>query len=294
MLLAILCGILLQTIRGLLPNSDLTHIANANHLRKEAQKAVDNKNYTAAITHYNYLLDTLRVADDAASLNVAHALLKEKKTEEAQQAYTKATQATKNTVRSTAYTQLGVLATEKQQEKEALQYFKQALKENPRNEYARYNYELLKRKMQQPQNNQDNKNQQKNQDNKEQQQDKDQQNKGEQQQKDGQNKEQQNKEQEGKDKEEQKQQDKDQQNKDGKEREEQKPKEQEKQEQEGKDGKKREKEKPQANKQALEKINMSEEKAQMILEAMKNNEVQYIQQRQHKAKKRSERNKPDW
>lgn len=292
MLLAIICAILLQAVTGLLPQSEITRIANANHLRKEAQKAVENKDYTTAIAHYNHLLDTMRVADDAALLNVAHALLKEKKTNEAQQAYTKATQATKNTIRSTAYTQLGVLSAEKQQDKEALQYFKQALKENPRNEYARYNYELLKRKMKQPQNKQDNKDknqQQQNQDNKDQQQqDKEQQNKENQQNKDGQDKNQQNKEQEGKDKEGQ---EKEQQNKDRKEKEQDKAP---KNEEEEKEGKKGEKEKPQANKQALQEMNMSEEKAQMILEAMKNNEIQYIQQRQHKAKKRPERNKPDW
>jgi tetratricopeptide (TPR) repeat protein len=287
MLLAVICAILLQAVAGLLPQSDVTRIANANYLRKEAQKAIEKKDYATAVNHYNYLLDTLRVADDAASLNVAHALLKEKKTNEAQQAYTKATQATKNTVRATAYTQLGVLSAQKQQDKEALQYFKQALKENPRNEYARYNYELLKRKMEQTQNKQDNKNkdQQQNQDNKNQEQ---QQNKENQQDKEGQNKEQQNKEQEEKNKEGQ---EKEQQNKDGKEKEQDKNP---KNEAEGKDGKKGEKEKPQANKQALQEMNMSEEKAQMILEAMKNNEIQYIQQRQHKAKKRPERNKPDW
>jgi len=41
-------------------------------------------------------------------------------------------------------------------------------------------------------------------------------------------------------------------------------------------------------------MNISEEKAKMILEAMKNNEIQYIQQNKRKAKNRKKSNKPDW
>ncbi len=44
----------------------------------------------------------------------------------------------------------------------------------------------------------------------------------------------------------------------------------------------------------LEAMNMSEKKALMILEALKNNEVQYIQQQKRKAQKRPPSNKPDW
>lgn len=44
----------------------------------------------------------------------------------------------------------------------------------------------------------------------------------------------------------------------------------------------------------LEEMNMSEEKAQMILEAMKNNEVQYIQQNKKKPQSRADDGKPDW
>jgi len=41
-------------------------------------------------------------------------------------------------------------------------------------------------------------------------------------------------------------------------------------------------------------MNISEEKAKMILEAMKNNEIQYIQQNRRKAKKKKDSSKPDW
>ena len=44
----------------------------------------------------------------------------------------------------------------------------------------------------------------------------------------------------------------------------------------------------------MEELKISEEKARMILEAMKNSEVQYIQQNQRKATKRPDSGKPDW
>ena len=44
----------------------------------------------------------------------------------------------------------------------------------------------------------------------------------------------------------------------------------------------------------LKEMNISEEKAQMILEAMRNNEMQYIQQNRRKPQKPRDRTKPDW
>ena len=44
----------------------------------------------------------------------------------------------------------------------------------------------------------------------------------------------------------------------------------------------------------LKDMQMSEEKARMILEAMKNQETQYWQQNKRKATKQRPRNKPDW
>jgi Ca-activated chloride channel homolog len=41
-------------------------------------------------------------------------------------------------------------------------------------------------------------------------------------------------------------------------------------------------------------MEMSEEKAQMILEAMKNQEIQYLQQNKRKATKPKDKGKPDW
>lgn len=51
---------------------------------------------------------------------------------------------------------------------------------------------------------------------------------------------------------------------------------------------------PQSRSEKLEELNLTEEKARMILEAMKNNEIQYIQQNKRKAKKKPDSTKPDW
>jgi hypothetical protein len=41
-------------------------------------------------------------------------------------------------------------------------------------------------------------------------------------------------------------------------------------------------------------MNLTPEKAQMILEAMKNSEIQYIQQNKRKPSKKQDSSKPDW
>lgn len=51
---------------------------------------------------------------------------------------------------------------------------------------------------------------------------------------------------------------------------------------------------PQSRQEKLEELNLTEEKARMILEAMKNNEIQYIQQNRRKPTKKPDSSKPDW
>jgi hypothetical protein len=51
---------------------------------------------------------------------------------------------------------------------------------------------------------------------------------------------------------------------------------------------------PKSRTEKLEELNLTEEKARMILEAMKNNEIQYIQQNKRKPTKRPDSTKPDW
>jgi hypothetical protein len=131
-------------------------------------------------------------------------------------------------------------------------------------------------------------------------------------QKEDQKRDQENKDQEQKEQEKKEQEKKDQQQKDQKDQKDQQQKDdqksdEEKKDQEAKDKKEGEQDQrkdeknksektensPQLSKK-LQEMKMSEEKAKMILEAMKNNEVQYLQQNKRKATKPRDRGKPDW
>jgi len=296
----------------------VTKIAKANKAKDEAEKAFRAGEYEKAIEHYSYLLDSLNYDNDAAVLNRAHSYFNLKDTLKAYEAYRTASMSANKEIKSTAFNQLGHLSEQQKQNKEALDFYKEALKANPYNKEARYNYELLKKKLEEQEKNKD---QQKNQD----QQNQDQ-NKEDQQNKDQQNKDQQNSEnqdkQEGDDSEEAKKdkdaedstkdedseksmedenaeksrEDKDaeesQQNENAKESQ-QNADEQKQQEQEAQKEGEQEQMKP-STKQKLEAMNVSEEKAKMILEALRNKEAQYLQQNRKKATKRQDNNKPDW
>lgn len=79
--------------------------------------------------------------------------------------------------------------------------------------------------------------------------------------------------------------------------EEQNKEEQKKKEEQQEDAEKKkeeEKETPPSVSDKLQQMKISEEKAKMLLEAMKNQEVQYLQQNKRKATKPKEKGKPDW
>jgi outer membrane biosynthesis protein TonB len=111
-------------------------------------------------------------------------------------------------------------------------------------------------------------------------------------------KEKQEKEQKEKEQQQKEQQQKEQQEKEEKKKEEEKKdeeKKQQQQQQEEKDKKEQDKkDKQNLDQKKLEQMKISEEKARMILEAMKNQEKQYLQQNKRKATKSRDRGKPDW
>ena len=63
------------------------------------------------------------------------------------------------------------------------------------------------------------------------------------------------------------------------------------------EGKEKPGEKPeerQVTREKLREMNLTEEKARMILDAMKTNEIQYLQQRRREKTQRTDKNKADW
>lgn len=256
---------------------DPTKIAKINAIKKEAEQAYLAGNFERSAEKYSYLLDTLNLDDEVATLNLAHSYFQLKNNDAAINNYQKLQYSKDESLKSLAYQQLGILSNNPNTLEKSLAYFKESIKSDPTNEDAKYNYELLKKKLKEQQ-----------------------QNKGEDQEDKNENQEKENKNGE---KNEQKE------NKEGKQNEESEKSEGQKQnkgDEESQEGKQQKGEQQEQNEdedtkeqlsstsEKLIKINISEEKAKIILEALKNNEIQYIQQNRRKATKKKDKNKPDW
>ncbi len=271
-------------------------IGKVNSAKSEAKKAYLAGDYKNAIAQYK-LLDSLGVKEDEVTMNLAHSYFHLNDTVNAQSNYQSLTTSANPKFRSLADQQLGVLANRNGKFEEALTDFKSALKADPTNEEARYNYEMVKKKLeekkkQEEQQKQQNKDEKKDDqkkekkdqlDNKDKKEDKDKKDN-----KDKKDKEDQKKDE--KDKKDKDQKDKDQKDKDQKDKEQ---KEKDQKENKDKDPKDK-KDTPPSTSDKLKDMKMSEDKAKMVLEAMKNQEVQYLQQNKRKATKPKSKGKPDW
>ena len=183
---------------------DINDIAKINSLKEEAENAYKKGDYKIAFEKYHMLIDSFKVMDDNLLLNYANSSyfltgLKGKidqspeenassnNAEAAMTGYQKLTASNDPAIRSAAYNQIGVINYQlgnsvQQGEKylnESLSYFKQSLISNSANDNARYNYEVVKKKLenqqnqeqQQDQQNEDQKKENKDQQNQDQQQD---------------------------------------------------------------------------------------------------------------------------
>lgn len=266
-------GILALIIVALVTDPIL--IGKINKVKDEAKNAYLAGDYETAASKYQFLVDSLKVTEDEVLLNLANAYYQMNDTAQAIGNYQSLTQSSKNKIRSTAQQQLGVVANKQGKFEEALNHFKEAIKSDPTNQDARYNYELLKRKLEEQKKQEQ---QQKDDQNKDQNKDK----------KDQQNQDQQKQDQQKKDQEKKNEEQKNNQDKPEDKKQENKPQDQQEKEQ-PKDQKEN---KPSSEK--LEQMKISEEKAKMILEAMKNQEIQYLQQNKRKATQPRDKSKPDW
>ncbi len=263
---------------------DPIEISRINKTKKAAETAYNSGNYELAASKYRILTDSMLIDEDEVFLNMAHSYFHLNDSANATGTYNQLTGSPNKEISSIAYQQLGVMAKNNRQLNEAEAMLKSAIRANPANSEARYNYEIVKKLLQQQneqnQQNQDNQNQDQQDQNQDQQEEQDQQK---------QNQDQQDQESE-QDSQEQDQQEQEQNNEEG----EQGDQEQQ-QQQEGEEQNSEEQENQQpGTKEKLEEMNISEEKARMILEAMKNNEFQYIQQRKRKPTKQQDPDRPDW
>ncbi|MFZ5970461.1 MAG: tetratricopeptide repeat protein, partial [Bacteroidota bacterium] len=131
----------------LLTTIDPGDIRKINVAKAEAKKAYLAGDFQTAIARYRYLLDSMQVDEDEVRMNLANAYFQANDTTQALNAYLPLTQSKNAKLKSVAHQQMGVLNNRQGKLEEALTEFKQALKTDPTNEDARYNYEMVKKKI---------------------------------------------------------------------------------------------------------------------------------------------------
>jgi tetratricopeptide (TPR) repeat protein len=126
-----------------------TRIAKVNRYKKEGKSAFLTEKYDVAVARFAYLADTLEVQDEDILINLANALYRSDSIAKADQRYKQIIASGQNdNFVSLAYNQAGIILANSQKYQEAINYFKDALRSDPDNEEARYNYELLMKMMQ--------------------------------------------------------------------------------------------------------------------------------------------------
>jgi tetratricopeptide (TPR) repeat protein len=123
-------------------------IEDSNTLKIKANQAYQTHYYSVAINMYDELLTKYEPNSDAIKLNLAHAHFKAKSYAAGAKLYTELTSSTNTEIRSTAFCQLGVIQHQTKRYTLAIYYFREALRVNPNNMIAAYNYELIKRTLQ--------------------------------------------------------------------------------------------------------------------------------------------------
>ena len=164
----VVCGVLLATFLFIDPGK----IGKINTLKAEAKEAFQAKDFKKAIIKYKYLVDSLDVNEEEVRMNLAHAYFQVQDTVNAFNTYLPLAQSNDRKIKSVAHQQLGVLSNRQSKFEDALNYFKQALKAAPENEDARFNYEMVKKKLEEKKKQEQQQNQDKNKDDKKDKQDK--------------------------------------------------------------------------------------------------------------------------
>ena len=126
---------------------DPSRIAKVNRAKSEAREAYMDGDYKKAVSMYTYLTDTLDVREDEVMINLANSYFQVKDTANAISTYQSLTASPKAHIRSKAQQQLGILHHRQGKLEEALANFKEAIKADNSNVDAKYNYEMLKKKL---------------------------------------------------------------------------------------------------------------------------------------------------
>lgn len=125
----------------------LTNVQERNALKIEAGKAFFKKNYSLSVQKYQSLANISYNLEPEARLNLAHAYFKINDTLRALEEYRKLVRLNDVEISTVAMIQVGVIETMRGDSISALELFKIALQKDDRNKVARYNYELLRKKI---------------------------------------------------------------------------------------------------------------------------------------------------
>ena len=240
---------------------NINNIDEINRLPKEAEIYFKNEEYDKSIANYKILIDSFDVTNEKIYLNLDHSHFLSNDTAKALENYTYATITNNNKIKSIALQQIGNINESRNKLEEALDFYKESIIIDNNNIDSKFNYELVKKKIQkQKENKQENPNEKNNKEDKKEDKKENSENKK-------------NDEKGNKD-------------------------EQEKEKNEPQEDKNEQKNSKNSDNESLEeklkKINMSKKKAEMILNALNNNEFQYIQQLKRKPNKKKDSTKPDW
>jgi hypothetical protein len=260
-----------------------TEVSELNKWKVDAQRAFQKGQYQKATLIYQQLLTKASSNQSALQLNLAHSLRLSGKATASASVYREVARSTNPALRSIAWQQLGNLAAKAEEYEQALGFYKKALIANSRNETARYNYELVSRLLnkdqeaqQPPQQNQ----------NGEKQKSAEEANNGSQQDqpensapgKEGEEKDTKQGEEKG--------------NEEGRKNSEVNTNDQS--QEQGRENANPEDQQMQTLRQRLDNLNMTPEQAQTLLDAMRDNEQQYLQQLPKPAKNAPRKGKPNW
>ena len=125
----------------------LTNVSERNVLKTDAAKAFYRKNYPLALQKYQTLAKISFNLEPEARLDLAHAYFATKDTARALTEYKQLLRLNDIRISSSAMIQVGVIDAMRGDSAEALGLFKIALQRDNQNKVARYNYELLKKKL---------------------------------------------------------------------------------------------------------------------------------------------------
>ena len=126
-------------------NRSFDTISRSNRAKIEGQVAYQEKDYRKALEAYQNISNSSLFAEPEARLNLAHSYFQLKQLNNARQYYSRLSKIKNNFLSSRAFNQLGVIETIDKDTVAALRYFRESLRQNPDNQKAQYNYELLKK-----------------------------------------------------------------------------------------------------------------------------------------------------